>query len=220
MKKFRPRPTYANVVATLALFVALGGSAYAAAELPENSVGTKELKTEAVTTAKIKDGAVTEDQILDGAVTGAKVKEGTLGTVPRADLARTAGDAGTLNGLTAAQIKAASKLHCPKAAPRRIAGFCTEATAHSKATYQEALTDCARADMALPSFGEAAAIVATDKKPSSEAIWAGSPYREVSEDGYFSAPWVSWHPQSRSVNYGVDRQLWLEQFHCVTLPTN
>ena len=44
--------TYANVMATVALFVALGGGAYAATALPSNSVGTKQLKNRAVTPAK------------------------------------------------------------------------------------------------------------------------------------------------------------------------
>jgi hypothetical protein len=45
--------TYANVTATLALFLALGGAAYAATQLPKNSVGTKQLRNGAVTAAKI-----------------------------------------------------------------------------------------------------------------------------------------------------------------------
>jgi hypothetical protein len=47
------RLTYANVVATLALFVALGGGAYAATQLKKNSVGTRQLKNGAVTEAKL-----------------------------------------------------------------------------------------------------------------------------------------------------------------------
>ncbi|HEV7774739.1 MAG TPA: collagen-like protein [Conexibacter sp.] len=49
----RPRLTYANVVASLALFVALGGTGYAATQLAPNSVGTPQLKRGAVTGAKI-----------------------------------------------------------------------------------------------------------------------------------------------------------------------
>jgi hypothetical protein len=45
--------TYANVAATLALFLALGGAAYAATQLPRNSVGTAQLRREAVTAGKI-----------------------------------------------------------------------------------------------------------------------------------------------------------------------
>jgi hypothetical protein len=74
VQKVRSKLTYANVMATIALFVALGGASYAATQLPENSVGSKQLKKNAVTTAKIKKGAVT----------GAKIKASTLGAVPRA----------------------------------------------------------------------------------------------------------------------------------------
>ncbi|HVD38476.1 MAG TPA: hypothetical protein VNC15_06560, partial [Solirubrobacterales bacterium] len=64
----------------LALFIAVGGaSAFAATQLPKNSVGTKQLKKGAVNTAKIKDEAVAETKIRNGAVTGAKIKPGTIG---------------------------------------------------------------------------------------------------------------------------------------------
>ncbi len=58
-KRLRPRLTYANVIATLALFLALGGAtAYAASALGKNSVGSKQLKKNAVTGAKVKDGSL------------------------------------------------------------------------------------------------------------------------------------------------------------------
>jgi hypothetical protein len=47
------RPSPAMVVALIALFVALGGGAYAAIKLPTNSVGTKQLKKGAVTPPKL-----------------------------------------------------------------------------------------------------------------------------------------------------------------------
>ena len=53
----RGRLTYANVMATVALFIALGGASYAAIKLPKNSVGTKQLKKEAVSLSKIKASA-------------------------------------------------------------------------------------------------------------------------------------------------------------------
>ncbi len=43
----------------IALFVAMGGTGYAAFSVPKNSVGTKQLENGAVTTKKIKNGAVT-----------------------------------------------------------------------------------------------------------------------------------------------------------------
>src|ERR1700712_5725601 len=46
--------TYANVVATLCLFLVLGGgAAFAATQLPRNSVGTAQLRAGAVTAGKI-----------------------------------------------------------------------------------------------------------------------------------------------------------------------
>jgi hypothetical protein len=46
-------PSPAFVLSLLALFVALGGTTYAATSLPKNSVGTKQLKNGAVTKKKI-----------------------------------------------------------------------------------------------------------------------------------------------------------------------
>jgi hypothetical protein len=40
--------TYANVLSTLALFVALGGASYAAIVLPPDSVGSRQLRAGAV----------------------------------------------------------------------------------------------------------------------------------------------------------------------------
>lgn len=54
-KGIRQRLTFANVVACIALFVALGSGAYAATQLPKNSVGSKQIKKNAVNSAKVKD---------------------------------------------------------------------------------------------------------------------------------------------------------------------
>jgi hypothetical protein len=47
-----------NAVAYLALFVALGGTSYAAVNLPANSVGTRQLKNHSVTPAKLDRGSI------------------------------------------------------------------------------------------------------------------------------------------------------------------
>jgi hypothetical protein len=57
--RFRPRLTYANVTATLALFIVLGGSAFAATQVGRNSVGNVQLKNNAVTGAKVRDHSLT-----------------------------------------------------------------------------------------------------------------------------------------------------------------
>ena len=58
MRRLRDRLTYANVVATIALFVALGGSSYAALTLPRNSVGAKQLKPRSVGKSELRSGSV------------------------------------------------------------------------------------------------------------------------------------------------------------------
>lgn len=47
--------TYANITATVALFLALGGSSYAALTLPRNTVGDKQIRAAAVRTSEVKD---------------------------------------------------------------------------------------------------------------------------------------------------------------------
>src|ERR1700710_1838869 len=56
--KVKSALTYANVMATVAVFLALGGGAYAAVKLPKNSVGSKQIKKNAVTSSKIKNGSL------------------------------------------------------------------------------------------------------------------------------------------------------------------
>jgi hypothetical protein len=76
VSKVTSRLTYANVMASIAVFIALGGVATAAFTLPKKSVGPKQLKANAVKTGKIADGAVTEPKIANGAVSAAKVQGG------------------------------------------------------------------------------------------------------------------------------------------------
>ncbi|MCW2920494.1 MAG: hypothetical protein JWL76_368 [Thermoleophilia bacterium] len=54
-----PRLTYANVMATIAVALSLGGVSYAAVALPRNSVGAAQLQTNSVTTTKVANGSLT-----------------------------------------------------------------------------------------------------------------------------------------------------------------
>jgi len=70
--RFLPKLSYSNVIATMALFIALGGAAVAAG-LPKNSVGANQLKKGAVTAAKLKKGAVTSGKLAPKAVIAGKL---------------------------------------------------------------------------------------------------------------------------------------------------
>jgi hypothetical protein len=79
MKHRLRAPSPALVVAVVALFVALGGTTYAATSLPKNSVGAKQLKKNAVTGVKIKSGAVTKTKINKKTIAALKGNEGQQG---------------------------------------------------------------------------------------------------------------------------------------------
>lgn len=75
------RPSYAEVVATLALFIALGGASYAAIQVPKNSVGTKQLKKNAVTSKKVKNKSLLRADFKPGQIPkGATGPKGTAGS--------------------------------------------------------------------------------------------------------------------------------------------
>jgi hypothetical protein len=78
IEHIRARLSYANVMATLAVFIALGGAAYAAVEIPRNSVGARELKDHAVGTSELKDRAVGTDQLKPLSVGTPQLKEGSI----------------------------------------------------------------------------------------------------------------------------------------------
>lgn len=84
------RPSPAMLVALVALFVALGGTSYAAIKLPGNSVGSKQLKNGAVTNKKIGKGAVTASKINTSGLTVPNATNATNAT--------NAGNATTLQG--------------------------------------------------------------------------------------------------------------------------
>ena len=62
-----------NAIALVALFVALGGTSYAAFSLPANSVGTKQVRNGAITTTKIANGSITASK-LDSRSLGGSVR--------------------------------------------------------------------------------------------------------------------------------------------------
>ena len=74
-----------NAVAYSALFLALGGTSYAAARLPAESVGTKELRRAAVTRAKLHRDAVTSLSVKDRSLKRIDFAPGQLTAGPKGD---------------------------------------------------------------------------------------------------------------------------------------
>jgi hypothetical protein len=98
-RKYRERLTYANVMSTFAVFLALGGAtALAAGQLGTNSVGSRQLKAKSVTTGKIASNAVNGTKVASRSLTGEDINLSALGTVPEATHATSAGDSAKLGG--------------------------------------------------------------------------------------------------------------------------
>jgi hypothetical protein len=146
------RLTYANVMATIAVFIALGGTGYAAIHLPRNSVGRRQLRTHAVSSSKLAVGAVTASRVRSNSLTGAQINEGTLGTVPSAlaaGAAQNAANADRLNGVSAADLR----VRCPGGTVP-YAGACFEVGQRAATNWSAAAIACAGAGRRLPTVDQ------------------------------------------------------------------
>jgi hypothetical protein len=104
MRKFTVnRPSPALVIAIVALFAAMGGSAYAAA-----TITGKNIKNNSITTSDIKTSTLRGSDVKSNTLTGSDISESSLGKVPSsskadsADSAATAGKATNADHATAA----------------------------------------------------------------------------------------------------------------------
>lgn len=200
----------ALAVAMVALFVALGGSVYAATKgkvdgrvvkvksLPGNrlklrSVAGNRLKARSITATALKPG------VLDGArlstpLTGADINELTLGQVPRATYAETAGfaqsanDAQTalnaVNSIDAERVNGHSAGCLPKT--QSFAGACWQSSASSAAvTAPQAAIECAKQGGALPEALQLAAFAVqpgVNLDPGDE--WSSDIVSSTDKDAY------------------------------------
>jgi hypothetical protein len=95
MQRRRLSSTFANVTSMLALFVALGGTSYAAynsvgkGDIRANAVGKSELRSNAVGAWEIRTGAVRASEVREGAIDRTEVADGGLDAADLSDAART-----------------------------------------------------------------------------------------------------------------------------------
>jgi hypothetical protein len=103
--------SFSNVLSLVALFVALGGSVYAAgkingSQIKANSLPGNRVKAKTLTAKQVKPGSLTGTQIKAGSLTGAQIKAGSLtGTqIQAGSLTGTQINASTLSGVTASKL--------------------------------------------------------------------------------------------------------------------
>jgi hypothetical protein len=75
-KALTSRLTFANVIALLALFVALGGTSYAAVTLANNSVKSKHIGAGQVNRSDIKKNAINSAKVANGSLVAGDFKAG------------------------------------------------------------------------------------------------------------------------------------------------
>jgi hypothetical protein len=134
IQALRRRLTYANVMATLAVFIALGGSSYAALT---------------VTGRNVKNGSLSFRDLRRDTLGGSRINESRLGTVRRAR------NAARLDGVTADRLL----VRCPEGT-FPVSNVCVETVARGPAPYGTAAVACESTDRSagpgrrLPSHDE------------------------------------------------------------------
>jgi hypothetical protein len=134
LRQITSRLTYANVMATIALLLALGGTSYAVAKL-----SGKNLKNHSVSGKKLKKNTLT----------GRQINESKLRSVPHADSADSAANADELDGKDSESFR----LACP-AGTTPLLGICFETTLRAAGTFSQAARACGEAQRRLPTFAE------------------------------------------------------------------
>src|SRR4051794_708566 len=87
MKKARDKLSYGNVVATLALFLALtGGVVWAAqkirsGQIARNAVKAKNIAKNAVTSSKVKNGSLQRLDLAGGAISGLPIADSSASAI-------------------------------------------------------------------------------------------------------------------------------------------
>jgi hypothetical protein len=95
--RLRRHLSYANAMASIAVFVAFGGISYAATTINGNKIIDATLAGK-----KLKNGALTDKQVKKDSLTGNSIDESSLGTVPSAQTAASATTAATATSATTA----------------------------------------------------------------------------------------------------------------------
>ena len=103
-KRLLGRPSPATVIASIALFVSLGGVSYGVAT---GSIDSREIKNNTVRSKDIRTSGVASSDVANNKLTGADVLESSLGKVPsssRADTAGAAGNAAAVGGIISTRL--------------------------------------------------------------------------------------------------------------------
>jgi hypothetical protein len=143
------RLTYANVVATLALFIALGGSSYAVLR-----IGSDDIADNSVRSKDVRNRTLTGRDVAPNAFGGRAIKESQLGRVGRARLADALTEAGS----------GTLRLRCP-GGTQLAGGLCFESSPRQASRFSSAASGCTATNLGnrrLPSYADLLALWSTN----------------------------------------------------------
>ena len=172
LSSLRKRLSYSNVTATLALFIALGGTSYAvlnvdSGDVVNNSLRSADLRNNSVRSRDVRDRTLRGRDLKRNGLGGGAIKESTLERVPLADNAERVG------GATASDLR----VHCPVGTIART-GACIEESDRPPAGFYGATSVCDNAGRGLPTMAQLERFVgARPLSPAGE--WTSSVYRNT-----------------------------------------
>src|SRR5689334_12863065 len=153
---------YSNVMATIAVFISLGGGAYAAIKIPPKSVGPRQLQSKAVTPSKVAPSTVKlfKGQKGDRGDAGAQGPQGPQGLQGLQGMQGEQGLTGPSNAYTAASASGQSGLSLSAGDYVVVADCWFTSTNGAPISGQETLTsgvtgDFASAFTTIPANGSA-----------------------------------------------------------------
>jgi hypothetical protein len=170
MTRLRDRLSYANVVATLALFVALGGTSYAVLQVGsddvvDNSLRSKDVRNNTLRSRDLHDRTIQARDVRRDSLGSGVVKESALGTVPKAT------DSERVGGATAQDLR----LKCPADTVAKV-GVCIESSARAPDGLLGAIDRCNQAGRGLATMPQLDPF-ARSNGPLPQPEWTGSVYR-------------------------------------------
>jgi hypothetical protein len=169
-------------MSSLAIFLLLGGTAFAAGQLSgsrlkNGSVSGKKLKPGSVSNSKLRTNAVTNSKIQAGTITGSRLAANTLtdrevnmaklGKISKATTADTATNAGKVDNKDAAQLV----VKCPSGTVD-LGSACSETGARAAVSGYAATQACTTAGGYLPRAAELIGADRADKITVSTGEWS------------------------------------------------
>jgi hypothetical protein len=214
IERVRDRLTYANVVATLALFVALGGTSYAVLrvssnDVVDNSLRSRDIRNNTMRARDIRDRTLTARDLRRDSLGSRVIQESALGTVRRA------AEAERLDGATAQDFR----LKCPADTLAR-AGVCIETSPRPADGFLGATDRCDQLGRGLVTMPQLDRFART-RGPLPQAEWTGSVYRH-SANGPTAVEQLETVVLDGFGDVSYDRVYLAVQhpFRCVALPSN